>query len=269
MTTEDHIDRSADSSGSDGPSFSIIMPVLNMASTIARALDSILAQTYSNYEIIVIDGASSDGTIDVVRSYGDRVSRLISEPDDSLYHAINKGVELAAGDIIGILNGDDLYAHPEVLARYAERFLDPEVNVVFADLAFFPSDDPQKTVRTYSSSRFRPYKLRLGWMPPHPTVFVRREVYANVGLYRTDYRISADYEFLIRVFLDPTTRHERIDEVVVRMQHGGLSTSGIRATYRLNSEIIRGCRENGLYTNWLLLLMKIPAKLMEYFFHRS
>jgi len=249
---------------SASPRFSILVPVKNVEATISRTLASILDQTYQPHcEIIVIDGDSSDGTLDAVRAFGSDAIRLISEPDSGLYDAINKGLGMASGEIIGILNGDDYYAHDRVLAMYAEVFASSDAGLVFADLQFFSAAEPEKTRRSYSSARFKPERLRSGWMPPHPTVFVRKAVYDLIGYYRTDYKIAADYEFLVRALLVHEVSYARIDSVVVRMQLGGLSTSGIRTTYTLNREIIRACRENGIHTGWLRILPKFPLKLME------
>jgi len=256
------------SPASEGLKFSIIVPVRNMAETIGRTLDSILSQDFPNIELIVVEGKSTDGTMQRLARYEPRFSHLISEPDSGLYDAVNKGLALATGDIIGILNGDDYYAHPGVLSLYARKFANPDVGIVFGDLEFFPAEQPLRTIRRYSSRGFSPPRLRLGWMPPHPTVFVRNEVYRKVGFYQADYKISADYEFLIRALVDHRIAYDRVDSVVVRMQYGGLSTSGLRASYRLNSEIIRACREHGLKTNWLLILLKVPAKLAEFVIFR-
>ena len=244
--------------------FSIVVPVFNVSSTIVRAIASICNQSYSQVEVIVIDGASSDDTLEKIRAFESEINTILSEPDLGLYDAVNKGIRHATGNIVAILNGDDYYACEKIFQRYAEAFLHTSASIVFADVEFFLKSDPNQIKRYYSSARFRPSRMRFGWMPPHPTVFVRREVYEKIGLYRTDYQISADYEFLVRALLKHRVSYARIDSVVVRMQHGGMSTSGLKATYQLNKEIIRACRENGVYTNWLMLLSKGPAKLLEY-----
>ena len=250
--------------GKRKPLISIIVPVLNMEQTISRTLESIVAQRHDHVEIIVVDGQSGDQTIDKIQPYADHVLALISEPDAGLYDAINKGLKHATGEIIGILNGDDYYKDSAVLSTYADKFSDEEVGVVFGDLEFFPPGNPSKTIRSYSSRNFSREKLRYGWMPPHPTTFIRRSVYDLIGNYRTDFKISSDFEFLLRALWLNSLKFDRVDSVVVRMQYGGLSTKGLVATYTLNKEIIRACRENGLNTNWLMILSKFPAKLMEF-----
>lgn len=257
-------DNGADSRNRDRPLISIIVPVRNMERTISRTLESIASQTYPHVEVIVVDGQSRDRTVDRVMPFSDHLTEIVSEPDDGLYDAINKGLSRATGEIVGILNGDDYYCSERVLEWYAEKFRDNQVGMVFGDLEFFLPDSPYKTIRRYSSDSFRPDRLRYGWMPPHPATFIRRSVYEAIGNYRTDYEISADFEFLVRALVLNSVMYDRIDSVVVRMQYGGLSTSGVMATYTLNKEIIRACRENGLKTSWPVILMKFPAKLLEF-----
>lgn len=252
-----------------GTRFSIVVPVRNVEATIARTLDSVLNQQHApKPEIILVDGASTDGTMRAVAPFAPEIACVISEPDDGLYDAINKGIAQASGDVIGILNGDDYYAHPNVLAAYSTAFAEAGVDLVYADLVFFAADNPERIRRLYSSRHFQPEQLLAGWMPPHPTVFIRREAYGRIGPYRTDYRIAADYELMVRALLVHRLTYRRIDDVVVRMQLGGMSTAGLRATYTLNSEIIRACRENGFQTGWHRLLAKFPAKLKDLRFGR-
>ncbi|MEQ8482858.1 MAG: glycosyltransferase family 2 protein [Pseudomonadales bacterium] len=248
----------------DSALITIVVPVLNMERTICRTIDSILSQSYQPREIIVVDGRSSDSTLEKLRRYGNRIDQLISEPDRGIYDAMNKGIARARGEIIGILNGDDYYANPQVLRLYADRFARSPADLIFADLECFSAADEMKTVRIYSSRRFSPAKLRYGWMPPHPTLFVRNSVYHRIGAYRRDYRISADFEFLVRALWRHQLRYERIDAVVVRMQYGGTSSRNLAAVFRLNREIIRACRSNGLSTGWVRLALKIPRKLLEF-----
>jgi glycosyltransferase involved in cell wall biosynthesis len=227
-------------------------------------MNSIADQTYPNVEVVVVEGQSQDKTMDRILPFANQISQIISGPDQGLYDAINKGLARANGEIISILNGDDYYANSSVLESYAAKFTNEQVGIVFGDLEFFSPEKPTKTLRRYSSRKFNPERLRYGWMPPHPTTFVRRSVYDAVGQYRTDYEISADFEFLIRALWLHAVEFDRIASVSVRMQYGGLSTSGIIATYKLNNEIIRACRENGLKTSWPRILLKFPIKLLEF-----
>jgi glycosyltransferase involved in cell wall biosynthesis len=239
------------------------VPVRNAENTIERTIESVLSQDFASFELIVIDGNSADGTLRRLERYRNRISKLVSGPDGGVYDAINKGIEIANGELIAILNSDDYYAHGGVLSLYSVAFCDPSVEIVFGDLEYFPASNPTRTVRRFSSKRFEPGRLRYGWMPPHPTVIVRRATYQRIGGYRIDYKIAADYEFLVRALLVENSKYTRLDTVTVRMQLGGLSTSGLGATYTLNREIIRACRENGVHTSWLRVLPKFPVKLLE------
>lgn len=246
------------------PLISVVVPVRNMPDTIARTLSSIARQSYPNVEIVVVDGASADDTLTQIKAFDNQIATLISEPDQGLYEAVNKGIALSQGEIVGILNGDDYYKHDGVLELYAQAFGEQDVGLVYGDLEFFLAGNPSGTIRRYSSEKFKPDRLGYGWMPPHPTVFVRRSVYEQVGDYRTDYAIAADFEFLIRALWKERVPARRIPSVVVRMQYGGISTKGLGASYRLNREILRACRENGLRSNWFKIALKIPSKLREF-----
>ena len=251
-------------SGTADPLISIVVPVLNMQGTIQRALRSILAQQYANRQIIVVDGKSSDDTLEQLEPYAEQIATLISEPDRGIYDAINKGLNHASGEIVGILNADDYYAHANVFNLYAEKFANAQTGIVFGDLEYFPASNPHRTIRRYSSRGFTREKVRFGWMPPHPATFVRRTVYESVGHYSTDFEIAGDFEFLVRALWVHSTPFDRIASVLVRMQFGGASTRSIAATYQLNREIIRACRQNGLRTGWLTIMRKIPQKLAEF-----
>jgi glycosyltransferase involved in cell wall biosynthesis len=245
---------------------SIVTVCRNSEATIEDTLKSVSSQTYSNIEHIIIDGASSDGTLSVINQYKDRVAHIVSEPDKGIYDAMNKGIHLATGDVIGILNSDDYFEYPEAVADVMDRFKSqPEADLVFGDVVFVKPDDLQKVVRHYSSGHFKSWKLRFGWMPPHPATFIRKQAYQLAGPYSLDYKISSDYEMLIRLLLVHGLSFSRVDKVLVRMRMGGLSTTGFRSSIRLNQEIVKGCRENGIYTNLLFVLSKFPFKLLERF----
>jgi len=241
---------------------SIITVVWNNVMTIKDAIDSVLSQTYENIEYIVIDGASTDGTTDVVKSYGDKITTFISEPDKGLYDAMNKGIGLATGDIVGILNSDDFYIDENVIQNVVQVFNEKKVDSMFADLLFVKPDNLEKTIRYYDSSKFSLAKFAYGWMPAHPTFFVKKEIYDTYGLYKTDYKIASDYELLIRFLSHYKVSYYYLQLPIIKMRIGGVSTSGIKSNYILNKEIIRACRENGIYTNWIKVLSKYPSKIM-------
>ena len=244
---------------------SIITVSYNSEKTIRDTIESVLAQTYLNVEYIVIDGGSKDNTMGIVGEYAASIATILSEPDRGIYDAMNKGIALATGDVIGILNSDDFYESPTSLESVAAAFrLNPESALVFGDVVFVNPEDLQRVTRVYSASHFRSWKLRFGWMPPHPGTFVRKEAYTDVGAYSMLYAISADYEMFVRLLLIKKLRFSHIDKVLIRMRSGGVSTSGIKSSLKLNREIVLACKRNGIYTNLLMVLSKIPFKLLEY-----
>lgn len=243
---------------------SIITVSYNSAATIAETLKSVATQTHNAVEHIVIDGASKDDTLAVVREHGRHVANIQSEPDRGIYDAMNKGVGLASGEIVGLLNADDHYAHHQVLATVAQTFHDPSIDLVLGDVAFFRPGRPERLIRRYSAKKFEPKRLAWGWMPPHPGLFARRDVYQRVGPFRIDYRIAGDFEWIVRAFGLRPIQYKHLPEILVHMRTGGISTGGWRNTLLLNKEVMRACRENGLSTNWAKLLSRYPAKILEF-----
>lgn len=243
---------------------SIITVCYNSAKTIADTIASVASQQYGNCEHIVIDGASSDGTTEIVKN-ATSIAQYISEPDQGIYDAMNKGLDRASGDLICFLNADDTYASTDVLSKVAHEMQQHDLDALIGDVAFFRRDNPTRVVRRYHSNRFRPGRLAWGWMPAHPALFLRKEVVRQVGYFKTDYRIAGDFDFIVRAFHGQPLKYRHIPEVLVRMQIGGISTGGWRSTVRLNQEVLRACRENGLNTHVLKILSKYPMKLMEFF----
>lgn len=242
----------------------VITVCRNAEDTIEGTLQSVRSQRYPNVEHLVIDGGSKDGTLDVVKRHRDRIAKCISEPDRGIYDAMNKGIGLATGDVIGFLNADDLYAHGDVLSRVADAITNSHVDALFGDAEFFDSNDPQRVIRRYRSRRFRPDRIGWGWMPAHPTLFLKRQVFERYGSFRIDYRIAGDFELVARIFHDNTLRYRYLPEIMVRMRAGGISTEGWRSTLLLNKEVLRACKENGIPTNILKILSKYPAKVVEF-----
>lgn len=243
---------------------SVVTVCWNSAATIARTLASVAAQNWPNVEHIVIDGASTDGTQQVITEHGGHVAQFVSENDNGIYDAMNKGIALATGDIIGILNADDHYLDSGSLRAVAEAFAARQVDAVLGDVAFFRAEAPDTFVRRYNSGRFRPELIAWGWMPAHPAMFLRRAVYDWFGLYRTDFRIAADFEFVARAFGSGSLNYWHLPQIVVAMQMGGVSTQGLRSTVTINREIVRACRVNGISTNLPKVLTKYAAKLTEF-----
>lgn len=244
---------------------SIITVAYNSAATLADTLMSVSAQSHPDIEHIVIDGASADGTKDLVRQYGSSVAQFVSEPDHGIYDAMNKGVRLANGETIAFLNADDVYANANVIASVARTMEGEQLDALYGDAEFFRPEDPLGCVRRYDSGKFSPERIAWGWMPAHPALFLKKSVFDRAGLFRTDYRIAGDFEFVARIFGSGNLRYRYLPEVLVRMRLGGVSTGGWRNTLVLNREVLRACRENGIKTNMLKILSKYPSKLLEFF----
>ncbi|MDG1143871.1 MAG: glycosyltransferase family 2 protein [Burkholderiales bacterium] len=244
----------------------VITVTYNSVLTLERALKSVFNQDYKNFEHIVIDGASSDGTLDILNVYRSALHCVISEPDKGIYDAMNKGLERATGEIICFLNADDEYAAHDVFSQVVDRMSEGRMDALIGDVGFFHGKNPDRTVRRYRSGRFKPTRLAWGWMPAHPAFFLRREVYQRVGGFDISYRIAGDFEHIVRVFSESTLRYRYLPKVLVRMQTGGVSTNGWKSKVLLNKEVLRACRKNGVSSNIFKVLSKYPMKLMELFF---
>ncbi|HDQ41339.1 MAG TPA: glycosyltransferase [Desulfonatronum sp.] len=247
------------------PLVSIVTVALNAEAHLAQNIESVRGQTYPRVEQIIVDGGSKDGTLDVIERYKNVIARYVSEPDNGIYDAMNKGIRMAGGDVLGLLNADDFYPRPDVISQVMQTFQRTGADAVFADLVVVDRARPERIVRYYDSSGFHPGRFAQGWMPPHPTFFVLRKHYETLGLYRTDYKIAADYELLTRFLARHKLVYARIPRVLVHMRSGGVSSRNIMSNWILNREIVRACQENGIQTNMLRLLCKYPRKFLEYF----
>lgn len=245
--------------------FSIITVAFNSEATIGDTLRSVAQQSHPDVEHIVIDGGSHDSTVCLVETLLRPGGSCISESDQGLYDAMNKGIALAQGDIIGLLNSDDLYADQDILARIADHMATKGVEAVLCDIGFFREGSPERIIRRYDSGFFRPSRLGWGWMPAHPGMFMTKQAYAKVGWYRKDYKIAADFEFMARAFGKHCITYSHMAEIAVLMRTGGLSTGGFGSKLTINAEVLRACRENGIYSNSAMLLSKYPRKIMEMF----
>jgi len=243
----------------------VVTVCLNAAGTIAAAVQSVADQDWPAVEHVVVDGGSTDGTLQVIERFRPRLAQVLVGPDRGIYDAMNKGLAVATGDVICFLNADDAYVDAGVLRLVAGRMAQQRLDAVFGDVAFFHARAPQRVVRRYRSGRFSPRALAYGWMPAHPALFVRRAVFERHGPFRADYRIAGDFEFIARAFGAGTLRYEYLPQVLVRMQTGGASTAGLRSTWTLNREVLRACRENGIRTNPARILLRYPFKLLELF----
>jgi len=244
---------------------SIITVCYNSSVTIRDTIESVLEQKYQDIEYIVIDGSSNDGTIEIVKEYGDRISTFISEPDLGIYDAMNKGIRVASGDVIGFLNSDDIYSSSSALSQLMQRMISEGTDSVYADLIIVDPIDLNRTYRYYDSSKFHPKKLKYGLMPAHPTILFKRHVYLQHGLFSLDYKIAADYEIIVRFYHLKMVSYTYLPSVVVKMRAGGISTRGIKNSWTLNREMVKACHNNGLKTFLPLFVLKLPEKLLQLF----
>jgi glycosyltransferase involved in cell wall biosynthesis len=244
---------------------SVITVCLNSQATIERTIQSVVDQQLSTVEHVVIDGGSTDKTIEILQRFRPHIACLLSEPDKGMYDAMNKGLARASGEVICFLNADDHYADPTVLTEVAQQMQIYNLDALMADVGFFKAKEPSRIVRRYRSDRFSPQKLAWGWMPAHPGCFFKRVVTQRVGQFKTDYRIAGDYEFVVRAFHGHQLVYRHLPRIVVHMQAGGASNNGWQAKVLLNQEVLRACRENGIKTNMAKILSKYPAKLLEKF----
>jgi len=243
---------------------SVITVCYNSAATIGQTLKSVRHQSYKNIEHIIIDGASVDETLEVIKSEGSGIVKVVSEKDAGIYDAMNKGIRLATGEVVVFLNADDFYKDFNVLARVVAVMQAEELDAVYGDVEFFRPGQQGSVVRRYNSGRFKASRLGWGWMPAHPALFVRRVLFERYGMFSTDYCIAGDFEFVARVFKQTTLRHRHLPESLVHMRMGGASTSGWRATLQLNREMMRACQSNNIPTNWIKLLLRYPLKVLEF-----
>ena len=242
---------------------SVITVCYNSSATLEKCLQSVLNQDWPFIQHIVIDGASTDATLEILNSHRSHLSHLISESDKGIYDAMNKGLDLASGDVICFLNADDQYADKSILSRVAQQMNDHQLEALLGDVAFFHEKDPTRMIRRYRSDRFTPERLAWGWMPSHPGLFLKREIVEKVGRFKIDYKIAGDYEYVVRAFYGQNLHYEHMPLVLVHMQTGGASSQNWRARVLLNQEVLRACKENGVPTNMLKILSKYPAKLLE------
>ena len=248
---------------------SIITVAFNSAATIAHCMQSVLDQSYSNIEYIVVDGLSKDNTLNIVREFEPLFAgkmRWISENDNGIYDAMNKGLHMATGDVVGILNSDDFFTDNDVIEKVAQAFTDDKIDAVYGDVHFVRETNLSRCVRYYSSAGFRPWWLRFGIMPAHPSFYARKEVFQKAGLYKTDYKIGGDFEMMVRLFKRFDIKTKYLPMVFVTMRMGGASTKNVGSRLTLLRDDTRACRENGVYTHSLLICLKYFYKVLEFRF---
>ena len=244
---------------------SIITDVLNASDTIAETINNVLSQTYRNIEYIVVDGHSRDGTVEIVERYRDELAAFVSEPDNNHFEAMNKGLDLATGEVIGFLHADDVFADNAVISDVAGAFSEGDVDCLWGDLVYVSNADPSKVVRYWRSCPYRPNLFKRGWMPPHPTFFARRNVYRQYGYFNTSFPISADYELMLRFLHKHRITTHYLPRVLVKMRLGGLSNRSVRNILQKSVEDCRAWRVNRLQGGIPTVLMKNVSKIPQFF----
>ncbi len=247
------------------PLVSIITPSFNNVGTIEDTIKSVLNQDYPNIEYIVIDGGSNDGTLDVVKTYSDKISKIVSEPDKGIYDAMNKGIALAMGDIIGIINSDDFYASDYVISKVAEVMEKEKIDCCWGDIFYVDYNETKKVVRRWYSSEYKEGKFQSGWHPPHSAFFVKKDVYLKYGTFNTEFSIAADYELMLRLLEKYKISSYYIPEVLVNMRIGGESNKNVSNIIKANIQCQKAWKVNGLKVNKIRLVLKPLSKIAQYF----
>ena len=243
---------------------SIITSVFNNKEHITEAIESVLNQSYKNIEYIVIDGASTDGTTEIIKSYKDKIDKFISEPDEGIYDGLNKGIHLATGDVIGFLHSDDFYLYDQVLEEVVNVFKSKECDGVYGNLIYVDKDDTNRVVRQWDSGEFKYENLKKGWMPPHPAFFIKREVYDNFGVFDTGFKISADYNFMLKILSSQKFTACYLPHVLYVMRIGGTSNKSIRNLIQKSKEDLRALKQNRV-GSLAALFFKNISKIPQFF----
>lgn len=247
------------------PKISIITVSYNSQSTIKHTIDSVSSQTYKNKEYILIDGASQDWTLDILDFKKDEIDNFVSEKDDGIYDAMNKGIKAATGDIIGILNSDDFYYNQDVLSKVAKVFEETNCDCLYGDLIFVNKGDISKIVRYWKSGKFEKNIMKKGWMLPHPTFFVKKKIYQKYGLYNTSLKRAADYEMILRLLHKEKINIEYIPEILIKMRVGGESNASIWNRLKGNNEDNIAWNLNGLKKPHFIRFIKPFRKISQFF----
>jgi glycosyltransferase len=242
---------------------SIITIAYNSGHSIADAINSVLSQTYTDIEYIIVDGKSKDNTVEVVKSFGDRISKFVSEPDKGIYDALNKGVRMATGDVIGFMHSDDLFASDTIIEKVAEIFKNHDTDSLYGDLQYVYKNDTNKVLRYWKSGKFTIGRLRRGWMPPHPTFYVKKKIYDLHGVFNTDFRIAADYDTMLRFLGKYRITTHYLPEVMVKMRVGGASNRSLKNIIKKSKEDMKAIRDNE-FGSVLTLVLKNLRKLTQF-----
>ena len=247
------------------PKISIITVSFNSQSTIKHTIQSVASQDYQNKEYILIDGASTDWTLDIISFLKDKINYFVSEKDNGIYNAMNKGIKASSGDIIGILNSDDFYSNNEVLSKVANIFKETDCDCLYGDLVYVDKGDARNIVRYWKSGEFSKRKLRMGWMLPHPTFFVKKEIYEKYGLYNLKLKTAADYEMILRLLHNDSIKVEYLPEILIKMRIGGESNSSFLNRLKGNYEDNLAWDMNNLRKPPFIRFLKPLRKIKQFF----
>ena len=247
------------------PKISIITVSFNSQSTIKHTIQSVASQDYQNKEYILIDGASTDWTLDIISFLKDKINYFVSEKDNGIYDAMNKGIKVATGEIIGILNSDDFYSNNEVLSKVANIFEETDCDCLYGDLVYVDKGDARNIVRYWKSGEFSKKKLRMGWMLPHPTFFVKKEIYEKYGLYNLKFKTAADYEMILRLLHNDSIKVEYLPEILIKMRIGGESNSSFLNRLKGNYEDNLAWDMNNLRKPPFIRFLKPLRKIKQFF----
>ncbi len=243
---------------------SIITVTYNSAKTLEETLLSVIHQSYKNIEYIVVDGKSTDDTLSIIEKHKDNISRVISEKDNGLYDALNKGIDLATGDVVGILHSDDFYIDNKVIERYAQVFLESDVDAVYSDLYYVDKNDTDKIIRRWKSGDFKYNSFINGWMPPHPTFFVKRDVYKKHGKFNLEFKSAADYEIMLRFIQKKSIAVYYLPHFTIKMRVGGKSNASVQNRIQANLEDRKAWQINNIQPRFYTLYLKPLRKIFQF-----
>lgn len=246
----------------------IVTVVYNNERYIADAVESVLAQDYLDLEYIIVDGQSTDNTLKIIKSYGDKIAKVITESDKGLYDAMNKGIRAATGDIVGILNSDDIFNTNKVISTVVKTFQEENIDAVLGDIVFIKNKDHNHIIRKYTAKNWNTSLFSWGLMPPHPSFFVKKEFFEKFGYYKLHFKIASDFDLLTRFLLVNKINWKYLPFITTKMRMGGKSTDYFRTILTINKELVNSCKENGIHTNYFKIYMRYLLKSIG-FFYRS
>lgn len=248
---------------------SIITVCFNSEKHIKSAIESVINQSYNNIEYIIIDGGSKDKTVDIIKSYGSKVNQLISEPDKGIYDAMNKGLQMATGDYLGILNSDDFYIHNEVISMVVNELLEKKTDSLFADLIYVEEEHPEIQVRYWKSQPFVKGSFQKGWHPAHPTFFVKNEIYKKLGYFSMDFKLAADFELMLRFLEKHQISSCYLPQAIIKMRLGGATNKNIKNIFNQNIECYKAFKVNQLKISLLYPLYRLLPKLLQFIYKKN